>query len=49
MKAKRYRMRAYDTMLRLIKDNPLQALEFLKKNADKFSDTKRQGDTPENG
>ncbi len=27
---------AYDTMLRLIKDNPLQALEFLKKNADKF-------------
>ena len=33
---------AYDTMLRLIKDNPLQALEFLKKNADKFSDTKRQ-------
>ena len=23
---------AYDTMLRLIKDNPLQALEFLKKN-----------------
>lgn len=32
---------AYDTMLRLIKDNPLQALEFLKKNADKFSVTKR--------
>lgn len=32
---------AYDTMLRLIKDNPLQALEFLKINADKFSDTKR--------
>ncbi len=32
---------AYDTMLRLIKDNPLQALEFLKKNADKFSDVKR--------
>lgn len=28
---------AYDTMLRLIKDNPLQALEFLKKNAVKFS------------
>lgn len=28
---------AYDTMLRLIKDNPLQALEFLKKNADKFT------------
>lgn len=32
---------AYDTMLRLIKDNPLQALEFLKKNADKFSESKR--------
>lgn len=32
---------AYDTMLRLIKDNPLQALEFLKKNSNKFSDTKR--------
>lgn len=32
---------AYDTMLRLIKDNPLQALEFLKKNSDKFSVTKR--------
>lgn len=32
---------AYDTMLRLIKDNPLQALEFLKKNADKFSEMKR--------
>lgn len=32
---------AYDTMLRLIKDNPLQALEFLKKNADKFSAMKR--------
>lgn len=32
---------AYDTMLRLIKDNPLQALEFLKKNADKFSGLKR--------
>lgn len=32
---------AYDTMLRLVKDNPLQALEFLKKNADKFSETKR--------
>lgn len=28
-------------MLRLIKDNPLQALEFLRKNADKFSDIKR--------
>lgn len=32
---------AYDTMLRLIKDNPLAALEFLKKNADKFSTMKR--------
>lgn len=32
---------AYDTMLRLIKDNPLQALEFLKKNADKFTPMKR--------
>lgn len=32
---------AYDTMLRLIKDNPLQVLEFLKKNSDKFSETKR--------
>ena len=32
---------AYDTMLCLVKDNPLQALEFLKKNADKFSLTKR--------
>lgn len=32
---------AYDTMLRLIKDNPLQALEFLKKNAAKFPGRKR--------
>lgn len=32
---------AYDTMLRMIRDNPLQALEFLKKNADKFSESKR--------
>ena len=32
---------AYDMMLRLVKDNPLKALEFLKKNADKFSDQKR--------
>lgn len=31
----------YDTMLRLIKDNPLQALEFLKRNASKFSGIKR--------
>ena len=28
-------------MLRLIKDNPLKALEFLKKNSDKFSVSKR--------
>jgi len=32
---------AYDTMLRLIKDNPLQALDFLKKNADKFPSYKK--------
>ena len=32
---------AYDTMLRLIKDNPLQALESLKNNSDKFSVKKR--------
>ena len=32
---------AYDTMLRLIKDNPLISLEFLKKNASKFSASKR--------
>ena len=32
---------AYDAMLRLIKDNPLQALEFLKKNSDKFTFAKR--------
>lgn len=31
---------SYDIMLRLIKDNPLQALEFLKKNANKFSGMK---------
>lgn len=31
---------AYDTMLRLIKNNPLQALEFLRKNADKFTPMK---------
>lgn len=31
---------AYDTMLRMIRDNPFQALEFLKKNADKFSPSK---------
>lgn len=32
---------AYDMMLRLVKDNPLKALEFLKKNGDKFSSQKR--------
>ncbi|MCM1181282.1 MAG: DUF4065 domain-containing protein [Clostridium sp.] len=32
---------AYDTMLRLVKDNPLTALEFLKKNSNKFSTAKR--------
>ena len=32
---------AYDTMLRLIKDNPLRALDFLKKNGDKFTGAKR--------
>lgn len=34
---------AYDVMLRLIKDNPLQALEFLKKNGTKFTAIKRIG------
>lgn len=34
---------AYDMMLRLIKDNPLKALEFLRKNGDKFSPAKRLG------
>lgn len=33
--------KSYDTMLRLIKDNPLQISEFLKKNADKFNPIKR--------
>lgn len=32
---------AYDTMLRLVKDNPLQALEFLKKNSEKFTPMKK--------
>ncbi|RRF97072.1 MAG: DUF4065 domain-containing protein [Lachnospiraceae bacterium] len=32
---------AHDAMLRLIKDNPLKVLEFLKKNADKFTQKKR--------
>lgn len=34
---------AYDTMLRMVKDNPLQALEFLKKNAEKFTSVKYRG------
>ena len=33
---------AYDTMLRMVKDNPLQALEFLKKNAEKFTTIKHR-------
>lgn len=33
---------AYDTMLRLVKDNPLLTLEFLEKNADKFTSTKKR-------
>lgn len=33
---------AYDTMLRLIKNNPFQTLEFLIKNGNKFSEAKRQ-------
>lgn len=32
---------AYDMMLRMIKDNPLKALEFLNKNSDKFTKSKR--------
>lgn len=32
---------AYDTMLRIIKENPLSAITFLDKNSDKFSDLKR--------
>lgn len=32
---------AYDAMLRLIKENPMQALEFLRKNDGKFSESKR--------
>lgn len=32
---------AYDNMLRLIKDDPLKALEFLEKNKEKFSTTRR--------
>jgi len=33
---------AYDMILRLVKDNPLQVWEFLKKNEDKFTIIKRQ-------
>ncbi len=32
---------SYDIMLRLVKDNPLQALEFLKKNGARFQGLKR--------
>ena len=32
---------AYDIMLRMIYDNPLNALEFLNKNSDKFTEFKR--------
>ncbi|MCR4687200.1 MAG: DUF4065 domain-containing protein [Lachnospiraceae bacterium] len=32
---------SYDMMLRLVKDNPMQAFEFLKKNSDKFDPAKR--------
>ncbi len=32
---------AYDNMLRIVKDNPLKAIEFLDKNRDKFSGLKR--------
>lgn len=32
---------AYDNMLRIIRDNPLKAIEFLDKNQDKFSGMKR--------
>lgn len=32
--------KAYDTILRIIKDSPLKALEFLKKNSDKFPGSK---------
>lgn len=33
---------AYDNMLRIVKDNPLKAIEFLDRNGDKFSASKRQ-------
>lgn len=32
---------AYDTMLRMIQENPLMAIKFLDKNGDKFQETKR--------
>lgn len=32
---------AYDNILRIIKDNPLKAIEFLDKNGDKFSNPKK--------
>lgn len=32
---------AYDMMLRMIRDNPLKALEFLNRNSDKFTKSKR--------
>ncbi len=32
---------AYDNMLRIIKDNPLKAIEFLEKNRDKFPEPRR--------
>lgn len=32
---------AYDTMLRIIKENPFKAIMFLDKNSDKFQDAKR--------
>lgn len=32
---------AYDNMLRIVRDNPLKAIEFLNRNRDKFSDLKR--------
>ena len=34
--------KAYDTMLRLIRDNPLKALELLKKNGEQISSTKKE-------
>lgn len=34
---------AYDNMLRIIRDNPLKAYEFLQKNGDKFNGQKKSG------